>query len=68
MPTYLYECQSCGRRLETEQSIRDEPLTDCPCGAPEALVRLIQPPAVLFKGSGFYVTDYAPSCSGEPES
>lgn len=58
MPLYEYECQSCHHRLETLQRVADPPLETCPeCGGP--LKRLISPPAVQFKGSGWYVTDYA---------
>lgn len=58
MPIYEYECSRCHRRLEKIQSFRDEPLKECPaCGGP--LERLISPPAIQFKGSGWYVTDYA---------
>ena len=58
MPTYDYECQSCGHRFDQFQNMSDEPLRDCPtCGAP-ALKRLVGGGiGVIFKGSGFYVTD-----------
>ncbi len=60
MPTYEYECQRCGYRFEQFQSIKAEPLTDCPrpeCGG--RVKRLISPGGgILFRGSGFYVTDY----------
>lgn len=58
MPTYDYECKRCGERLEAEQSINDRPLRKCPkCGG--RLEKL--PPkevCLIFKGSGFYITDY----------
>ena len=57
MPLYEYQCESCGHRFEIRQSFKDEPLTVCPrCGGPIHL--LIQAPAIVFKGSGFYVTDH----------
>ena len=58
MPTYEYECQKCGHRFETFQSMKDKPLTECPkCGG--KVKRLIGTGAgILFKGSGFYQTDY----------
>lgn len=58
MPTYEYECQSCGHRFEVFQSMKDAPLSICErCGG--AVKRLISPGAgFLFKGSGFYLTDY----------
>src|SRR5205085_1820901 len=56
MPVYTYECENCGRRFEAKQSFNDAPLTECPeCGG--SLHRVIQPVGVVFKGSGFYVTD-----------
>jgi putative FmdB family regulatory protein len=58
MPTYEYKCQSCKRRFEVVQSMSDKPLTECgECHGP--VKRLIGTGAgFLFKGSGFYVTDY----------
>jgi putative FmdB family regulatory protein len=58
MPTYVYECQSCGKTLEREQRITEAPLTDCDCGKEGSLKKLIQPTAVMFKGSGFHINDY----------
>src|SRR5437868_14659609 len=60
MPTYVYECASCGKTFETEQRITEDPLKDCKCGATGGLKRLIQPVAVAFKGAGFHINDYAP--------
>ncbi len=58
MPTYEYECRSCGHRFDQFQNMSDDPLRDCPnCAAP-ALKRLVGGGiGVIFKGSGFYVTD-----------
>jgi putative FmdB family regulatory protein len=56
MPIYLYECDSCGVRFERMQRMSDDPLTDCPeCDG--HLRRVFQPVGIIFKGSGFYVTD-----------
>ncbi len=56
MPTYEYECEQCGVRFERKQRMSEDPLRDCPeCGG--HVHRLIQPVGVIFKGSGFYVTD-----------
>jgi len=56
MPLYVYQCNECGVTFERRQSIHDQPLTECPeCGAP--VHRMPQPVGVVFKGSGFYVTD-----------
>jgi putative FmdB family regulatory protein len=57
MPTYEYACKSCGHRFEVVRSMRDEPLTVCPeCGG--ELRKVFAPPAIAFKGSGFYTTDH----------
>jgi putative FmdB family regulatory protein len=57
MPTYEYECKKCGHTFEAFQSMSDEPLKSCPqCG--KEVRRLIHGgTGVIFKGSGFYVTD-----------
>jgi putative FmdB family regulatory protein len=57
MPTYEYACRSCGHRFDVVRSMRDEPLTVCPeCGG--ELRKVFAPPAISFKGSGFYATDH----------
>jgi len=58
MPTYEYECRSCKHRFEEFQSITDEPIKKCPkCG--KAVRRLFGGGmGIIFKGSGFYTTDY----------
>ena len=59
MPTYEYACSKCGHRFEKFQSMRDEPLRKCPKCHRAALKRLIGSGAgLIFKGSGFYITDY----------
>jgi putative FmdB family regulatory protein len=58
MPIYEYQCQSCGKRTERLQSMTGPPLASCPaCGG--EVKKLVSAPAVQFKGSGWYVTDYA---------
>jgi putative FmdB family regulatory protein len=59
MPLYEYECEAeNGRRFEIIQKFSDEILKVCPtCGGP--VRKLISSPAIQFKGSGFYITDYA---------
>ena len=61
MPTYEYECQKCGHHFELFQSITAEPVKDCPkCQGP--VQKLISGGGgLLFKGSGFYTTDYRSS-------
>jgi putative FmdB family regulatory protein len=59
MPTYEYACQKCGHEFEAFQSMKDEPLTKCPKCHKKALKRLVGGGAgLIFKGSGFYITDY----------
>jgi putative FmdB family regulatory protein len=59
MPTYEYACSKCGHHFEQFQSMRDEPLKKCPKCHKAALKRLIGGGAgLIFKGSGFYITDY----------
>jgi putative FmdB family regulatory protein len=56
MPIYLYQCDTCGVRFERRQHISEPPLETCPeCDG--TVRRIIQPVGVIFKGSGFYVTD-----------
>ena len=62
MPLYEYQCKKCHSLMERIQKFSDAPLTTCPhCGG--ELEQLLSAPAVQFKGSGWYVTDYARSSS-----
>lgn len=72
MPTYDYECTNCGHTFEAFQSMTEEPLKECPkCKG--VLKRLIGGGSgLIFKGSGFYITDYkksgaSPSSSGKSD-
>jgi putative FmdB family regulatory protein len=56
MPIYVYECSNCGIHFEQNQHINDDPIQVCPECAGQVR-RVIQPVGVIFKGSGFYVTD-----------
>ena len=57
MPLYEYQCQACGHRFEVIQKFSDAPPAECPkCGG--AVEKLVSSPAIQFKGSGFYLTDY----------
>jgi putative FmdB family regulatory protein len=59
MPTYEYECEGCGHRFDEFQSFKDEQLKTCPKCGKDTLRRLFGTgAAILFKGSGFYETDY----------
>lgn len=56
MPTYEYECDSCGHRFEKVQSFSEKPLRECPvCEGP--VRKVFYPVGIIFKGSGWYVTD-----------
>ncbi|HUP49139.1 MAG TPA: FmdB family zinc ribbon protein [Thermoanaerobaculia bacterium] len=58
MPLYEYECRQCGERVEILQRISDPPYAHCPkCGG--EMRKLLSSPAIQFRGSGFYKTDYA---------
>ncbi|MCP9439567.1 MAG: transcriptional regulator [Nitrospira sp.] len=58
MPIYEYMCQGCAYKFEVKQSIKDEPVAICSrCG--KSVSRIISPPAIMFKGSGWYITDYS---------
>jgi putative FmdB family regulatory protein len=59
MPTYEYLCRNCGHTLEELQSMSEPPLTRCPRCEQETLVRVMGTGGgLIFKGSGFYLTDY----------
>src|SRR5438105_3376385 len=63
MPLYEYQCGQCGR-FEVIRKFSDPPLIECPtCGKP--IEKLLSSPAIQFKGSGWYITDYARKSSGE---
>lgn len=66
MPLYEYKCDKCGKRVEILQRVSDKPYAHCPnCGGD--MKKLFSSPAIQFKGSGFYKTDYAskPASTGE---
>ena len=63
MPLYEYQCQKCGHRFERIQKFSDAMVKKCPeCGG--KVEQMISAPAVQFKGSGWYVTDYAKKSQG----
>jgi putative FmdB family regulatory protein len=58
MPIYEYVCQNCQHRFEVKQRISDSPISSCTrCG--QAVTKVISAPAIMFKGTGWYVTDYS---------
>ena len=59
MPLYEYECEACGHRFEIIQKFSDGPPEACPSCNKGPLQRLLSSPAIQFKGTGWYVTDYA---------
>ena len=60
MPTYSYVCDACGHQFEQFQAVTDEPVKQCPGCGRKRVRRLISAGAgLIFKGSGFYLTDYA---------
>ena len=59
MPLYEYECGECGHRFERIQRFSDDPVEQCPSCWKTAVNKLLSAPAIQFKGSGWYVTDYA---------
>lgn len=62
MPIYSYRCDKCGASFDRMQKFTDKPLTRCPeCHGP--VKRLIQPAGIVFKGSGWYITDSKKSSS-----
>ena len=66
MPLYEYKCKKCHHRFERIQKFSDPHVKKCPdCGGP--VEQLLSAPAVQFKGSGWYVTDYAGKTSGDPD-
>ena len=63
MPTYEYACKDCGEHLEVVQSFKDAPLTECGrCGG--TLRKVFSAAGIIFKGSGYYVTDSRKAGSG----
>ena len=57
MPVYEYECKECSNRFEKVQPITADPLKECPVCGKSALRRVFHPVGVIFKGSGWYITD-----------
>jgi putative FmdB family regulatory protein len=59
MPMYEYQCAACGHHLEAIQKFSDKPLKTCPKCKKAKLEKLLSKSAIQFKGSGWYITDYA---------
>ena len=67
MPTYEYECKSCSYNFEVFQSMSDPPLKECPECGKEVRRLILGGSGVIFKGSGFYVTDKGRSERSSPK-
>ena len=67
MPMYEYECESCGKKFDRIQKFSDPPIEKCEfCSG--KLHKVFSPPVFIFKGSGWYVTDYAKKNSSIPKN
>lgn len=58
MPTYEYQCEKCGKQFDEFQSIKSEPVANCPDCSSECKRKFSAGGGIIFKGSGFYVNDY----------
>jgi putative FmdB family regulatory protein len=67
MPTYEYACRECGEHLEVVQSFKDDPLTTC-LGCGGNLRKVFSATGIIFKGSGYYVTDTRKKATAESGS
>jgi putative FmdB family regulatory protein len=67
MPIYEYACANCGATVEAIQKVDDKPLKKCPECGKNKLSREISAPSFTFKGSGWYINDYAKSGAAEPK-
>ena len=65
MPLYEYQCESCNNRFERIQKFSDPPIATCPVCGKGPVKKLLSSPAIQFKGSGWYITDYAKKSSSD---
>jgi putative FmdB family regulatory protein len=68
MPMYEYQCDACGARFEQIQKFSDPPVEVCPTCGERKVRKLLSSPAIQFKGSGWYITDYARAKESSKES
>jgi putative FmdB family regulatory protein len=69
MPTYAYRCQNCGSEFEKIQKFTDKAVSKCPVCGKGPVRRILQPAAIVFKGSGWYATDHrSPSGNGSSKA
>jgi putative FmdB family regulatory protein len=66
MPLYEYVCGACGHRFEQIRKFSDSPLEVCPKCGERQLHKLVSSPAIQFKGSGWYINDYAKKAPADP--
>jgi putative FmdB family regulatory protein len=66
MPLYEYRCEACEHQFEVIQRFSDDPITVCPACGLEPVIKLPSSPAIQFKGTGWYITDYARKGGGGP--
>jgi putative FmdB family regulatory protein len=64
MPLYEYRCEACDHQFEIIQKFSDDPVSVCPSCGRGPVVKLLSSPAIQFKGSGWYITDYARKARG----
>ena len=67
MPLYEYECDACGERFERIQKFSDPPVEVCPNCGKKTVRKLLSSPAIQFKGSGWYITDYPRQGAKDPK-
>jgi putative FmdB family regulatory protein len=68
MPLYEYQCDACGHRFEEIQKFSDPPAEVCPKCGERNVQKLMSSPAIKFKGSGFYINDYAPKSAAATDT
>ena len=69
MPVYEYSCNACGSTFEVNQRMSDPPITSCTCGQEGAVERLMSSGGgLIFRGTGFYKTDYKGSAAPKAEA
>jgi putative FmdB family regulatory protein len=68
MPLYEYQCEACGNRFEVIQKFSDPPVDTCKVCGKGPVQRLLSSPAIQFKGSGWYITDYAKKSTTDSSS
>ena len=68
MPLYEYECAACGHRFERIQKFSDPPVEECPNCSERQVQKLLSSPAIQFKGTGWYITDYAKKGAGAADA